>query len=95
MKSKLKILVVFVVMFSASFVPESNHEMFGDWKCKGGKIEFKNDDMLREGCTYYDNSHGPSWHWGMRHWIWLFAGITFSIWTVVDIIVEADKKSGK
>jgi len=95
MKSKLKILVVFVVMFFASFVPESNHEMFGDWKCKGGKIEFKNDDMLREGCTYYDNSHGPSWHWGIRHWIWLFTGITFSIWTVVEVIIEADKKSGK
>jgi hypothetical protein len=91
MKSKLKILVVFVVMFFASFVPESNHELFGDWKCRGGVVELKNDDVIHDGCQYYSNTHGSSWHWGMRHWIWLLAGVTFSIWTVVDVIAEENK----
>lgn len=98
MKSKLKILVVFVVMFFASFVPESNHEMFGDWKCKGTTINYdeKNDNHFIVGCRYQGyNSHGPSWHWGMRHWIWLFTGITFSIWTVVEVIIESEKNSRK
>jgi len=95
MKSKLKILVVFVVMFCASFIPESNHELFGDWKCKGAIVTYdKNDNRFIAGCKYVGyNSHNPTWHWGTRHWIWLLAGVTFSIWTIVDVIIEIDKKA--
>lgn len=93
-KSKLKILVVFVVMFFASFVPESNHKMFGDWKCSGSHANWDEDGYWHiKGCRYISTSHDPSWHWGMRHWIWLLAGITFSIWTIADVINESDKKS--
>ena len=94
MKSKLKILAVFIVMFCASFVPENNHELFGDWKCKGSHAQWGKDDFWSvKGCHYIATSHDPTWHWGARHWIWLFAGITFSIWTIVDVIAESDKKS--
>lgn len=97
MKSKLKILVVFVMMFFASFVPESNHELFGDWKCNGTSVHYdKNDNHFLVGCKYEGyNSHNPSWHWGTRHWIWLLTGITFSIWTVVEVVIEAEKNSRK
>lgn len=93
MKSKIKILVVFVVVFFASFVPEYNHKMFGDWKCSGNVIKHdKNDNSYILGCKYEGfQSHNPSWHWGMRHWIWLLAGITFSIWTIAEVIIESDK----
>jgi hypothetical protein len=87
MKSKLKILAVFAVMFTASFIPESNHQLFGDWRCKGNTIESSGDDTVIIGCKYEGyNEHGSTWHWGTRHWIWLAAGLTFSIWTVVDVI---------
>lgn len=93
MKSKLKILVVFVVMFFASFIPESNHQLFGDWHCKGNTIESTNDDdLVIIGCRYEGyREHGSTWHWGSRHWIWLIAGATFSIWTVFETIYEASK----
>ena len=94
MKSKLKILVVFVVMFCASFIPESNHILFGDWKCKGTIVTYdKNDNRFIAGCKYEGyNSHNPTWHWGIRHWIWLFAGVTFSIWTIAEVIKEEVNK---
>jgi hypothetical protein len=93
MKSKLKILVVFVVMFCATFVPESNHELFGDWKCKGSEAKWDKDDYWSiKGCGYNGGmSHDPSWHWGTRHWIWLLAGVTFSIWTIAEVIIDAQK----
>lgn len=94
MKSKLKILVVFIVMFCASFIPDQNHELFGDWKCKG-RLSWWDDNGKRqnEGCRYGAPVHDPSWHWGTRHWIWLFTGITFSIWTIAEVIIDAEKKS--
>jgi hypothetical protein len=94
MKSKLKILAVFVVMFFASFVPESNHELFGDWKCKGGQmIRYENKPTEYIGCQYTGGGvqHNPTWHWGIRHWVWLLTGLTFSIWTIVEVITEKTK----
>ena len=92
MKSKLKILVIFIVMFVASFVPESNHELFGDWKCKGANSWWGDDDKRKhEGCTYGTPVHESTWHWGTRHWIWLMAGLTFSVWTVIELIDQASK----
>lgn len=94
MKNKIKILVVFSVMFFASFVPENNHELFGDWQCKGGVTIINEHDVDIKGCNYGTAmTHNTTWHWGVRHWIWLLAGLTFSVWTVVDIFIEHDKKN--
>jgi hypothetical protein len=97
MKSKLKILVVFVVMFFASFIPDSNHKLFGDWLCKGNYITHdKNDNAIITGCKYEGyNAHNSTWHWGSRHWLFLIAGLTFSVWTIIDVIIEEDKKHKK
>ncbi len=96
MKSKLKILSIFVVMFFASFVPESNHELFGDWHCKGGTTIVNEHGVDVQGCNYANYmSHNPTWHWGIRHWVWLLAGLTFSIWTIAEVINEASKENGK
>jgi hypothetical protein len=94
MKNKIKILVVFAVMFFASFVPENNHELFGDWRCKGGFTIINEHDVDIKGCNYGTAmTHNSTWHWGVRHWIWLLAGLTFSVWTVIDIFIEHDKKN--
>ena len=93
MKSKIKILVIFLVMFFASFIPESNHQLFGDWKCQGARFEYGEDHNKHYGCKYGTVEHGATWHWGTRHWIWVLTGLTFSIWTIVEVISENDKKS--
>ena len=81
-------------MFFASFVPENNHELFGDWHCKGGVTIVNEHDVDIKGCNYGTAmTHNSTWHWGVRHWIWLLAGLTFSVWTVVDIFIEHDKKN--
>ena len=92
MKSKLKILAIFIVMFLASFVPESNHELFGDWKCQGARLEKSIDYNEHFSCKYGTVEHGATWHWGIRHWIWLMAGLTFSVWTVIEVVDQASKK---
>jgi hypothetical protein len=87
MKNKIKIFAIFVMMFFASFVPESNHELFGDWHCKGGQIIVNDGPDEYKGCQYgYELCHNATWHWGARHWIWLLTGITFTAWTIVEII---------
>jgi hypothetical protein len=91
MKNKLKILVMFAVIFCMSFVPDYTHELFGDWQCNGGKVEYINNNLIREGCLYSHDTHGPSWHWGFRHWLWVIAGLTFTIWTIIDTV--SDEKS--
>lgn len=81
-------------MFFASFVPENNHELFGDWLCKGRVTIVNEDSVDVKGCDYGSYmTHNSTWHWGVRHWIWLLAGLTFSVWTVVDIFIEHDKKN--
>jgi hypothetical protein len=71
-----------------SFIPESNPEFFGDWQCNGGN-QFKS-----EGCMYgVDSIHGPKWHWGFRHWIWMLMGLTLFIYNAVIIIIKLDKES--
>lgn len=93
MKSKIRILAVFLVMFCASFVPENNHKFFGDYKCQGSKGQWDEKGYWSvKGCQYRAVSHHSTWHWGVRHWIWLFAGITFSVWTISEVIIDSQKK---
>jgi hypothetical protein len=88
---KLKIALLFVVIFCMSFIPEWWPELFGDWHCNGGINEWQEGPDVHEGCSYNNVTHAPTWHWGYRHWIWMFAGLTMTIWTVVDIIIKASK----
>lgn len=91
MKYKLKILLMFIVIMGMSFIPESNHELFGDWLCKGGVSDLIEGNHIVKGCTYHFNTHNPTWHWGFRHWTWVFMGLTFCIWTVAETINENNK----
>lgn len=95
MKDKIKILIVFIVMFFSSYIPESNHDLFGDWWCNGTyKSLDQSGKSLYADCQYISSvsRHSPTWHWGFRHWLWLSAGIIFSSWTVIDMIMERTKR---
>ena len=55
MKSKIRIIVMFTVIFAMSFIPDMNKELF-DWKCQGsGKlIVIKYPAPVMFGCPYFD-----------------------------------------
>jgi hypothetical protein len=65
----IQIFVVFIVMFLVSFIPELYPEVFGDWKCGGYFRDYMNDKFINTDCLYYQENHGPKWHWGWRHWL--------------------------
>jgi hypothetical protein len=76
-------------MFLLSYIPENNPKMFGDYMCKGGhSIGVGTDNYRRVGCKQDDE---PSKHWGFRHWVWMFAGLTFALWNVGDVVTEIDR----
>jgi hypothetical protein len=65
-----------------SFLPEGNREFFGDWQCNGGDY-YKKADFV----------HGPTWHWGFRHWMWMLMGAALFIYNAVIMIIKLDKES--
>jgi hypothetical protein len=71
-----------------SFIPENNPEVFGDYTCKGSTMEYSKDDkyISLDGCRVTGNAHSPTRHWGFRHWIWFIAGLTFAVWTIIEVI---------
>ena len=90
---KVRVLLMFLIIGAVSFIPETWPEFFGDWRCSGGAYIRKDEHFVQEGCHYMGISdHGPTWHWGFRHWLLLIAGLTFTIWNVVEIVNEEDKK---
>lgn len=95
MKAKLKIVFGFFIVFLMSFVPELNHDLFGDWICQGATIDaevLKKNHYLTHGCQYGPRSvHDPMMHYGFRHWVWIFCGITFFIWNIVEVINKEKK----
>lgn len=100
MKTYIKVLAVFAPMFIGSIVFESvPREWLGDWKCQGQKsTEIKLHSYEGEvryhseykGCTYgvaEFHTNQPEWHWGLRRWIVIIAGLTLtgvSIYKVTD-----------
>ncbi len=86
-RSKLKILLMFIIMGMMSFIPEKNPDLFGDYICKGSTVEKVGTIHYTNGCRVsMGNPHSPSRHWGFRHWVWFAAGLTFAVWTIVEVI---------
>lgn len=93
MRLQFRILIMFAVIFAASYIPETFPSYFGDWMCHGSG-EFIGRHYKR--CNHgggFAMYHNPSWHWGFRHWAWLCLGITMLIINIVQLVAEEDKKS--
>lgn len=90
MKSKGKIILGFLIVFLMSFIPELNHDLFGDWFCQGATIDtemLKNGHYVTHGCQYgLDGIHEPMLHYGFRHWVWIACGLTLFVWNIVEVI---------
>lgn len=99
-KIQIRIILLFMTVILLSFIPENFREYFGDWKCNGtGELIIKETENIIN--RYYKNcskgnndfvgAHGPTWHWGFRHWIWFFMGITLFIINSIQIGIKIDK----
>jgi hypothetical protein len=83
-----RIVLLFSIIMFMSFIPDSFPEFFGDWYCDGGNY------YKQEGCLYGPAAiHGPTVHWGFRHYIWVFMGITLFIYNAVIMVIKLDKES--
>lgn len=78
-----------IAIMALSFVPDLLRDFFGDWHCEGSKYDVKISQHI--GCQYGDFSHGPTWHWGFRHWVWTFMCIVLFIVNTIRIINTSEK----
>lgn len=78
-----------VLIFALSFIPENFRDFFGDWHCNGGTVDYEVDrGYFRTGCRYntMNENHGATWHWGFRHWLWMFSGLSLFVWNLFEIL---------
>ncbi len=82
-----------VAIFS-SFIPDTFPEFFGDVKCTGSRYvqgEGYRGCELTSFRTPYVTDHGPTTHWGTRHYLWFLMGICLAITQAIGIKLTVDK----
>ncbi len=88
-KISLRVIAMFVTCIFASLIPDNFHSFFGDVLCNGNLSR----NLCNNGWTINSNSHGLTWHWGFRHWLFLFMGISLCVVQIIDIIYILSKES--
>lgn len=73
----LQVIIIFMTVILVSFIPDSLHDFFGDWVCKGGYYDKELQYFV--GCNHGNGSHDPELHWGYRHWIWCLMGFVLFV----------------
>ncbi len=86
-KLSLQVIVLFLSIIFASFIPDYLHSFFGDWICTGSVW----DGNKYSGCDYLNYSHNPKMHWGPRHWWWTSMMLILAVIQTIRIIVWIDK----
>lgn len=90
----IRIIFIFICGMIMSTIPEFFPELFGDWICVGSQEEIMNGYYHSHytGCNYagYD-FHLPTNHWGYRHWLFFFMGLSLFIVQVVSLIIYIGK----
>jgi len=91
-KLSLSIFILFSIAILSTFVPELFRDYFGDFKCEGTIIippTYNDKGVLITGTDYrgcmMNGTHNPEWHWGWRHWLWMFMGFCLFVVQCVRI----------
>lgn len=87
----LKVILLFSIAILSTFIGDYLHEFFDDYHCdgSGNRVELG----IYEKCNYGEYGiHGPTWHWGYRHWLYLCMCIVLFIIQVVDIVKYAQSE---
>lgn len=92
MKKKLILVGLFLLMIGMSFVSEWFPTFFGDFTCQGNKPYMLGHYFMLNGCQHTGQEHGPSTHWGFRHWVFVVMGLSLSVWGVVDLVNKEDNE---
>lgn len=73
----LRIVLIFIFFILASFIPELDimHQFFDDKLCN-------NIADYHNGNSYITEHY----HWGYRHWLWIFMGIILAIIQFVKLL---------
>ena len=80
------IVCTFTVMILMSFVDGYLHDFLGDWFCDGSGNLIVGAHRY-ERCNHAPSTyHVPGWHWGYRHWMFFFCGVSLFILNLVRTI---------
>jgi len=93
-KISIRVIAVFLVAITMSAITDNLHEYLGDWFCAGRATD--NAGL----CVYYDggthnSAHDPTWHWGYRHWLVLFMGVSLAVIQIVNIVFIIEESNKK
>ncbi len=98
-KISLRVFLLFSIAIASTFIPDNLHEFFGDTLCTTGsgfRIWGSNTVGTHYQYCNYSMEHEPNtWHWGYRHWLYLFMTIILFIIQVIDIVIFIVKESEK
>lgn len=80
-KLSIRIIILFVVAMIVSYIPEMSimRDFFSDSYC------------TLENCSTEWSHRKPEWHWGWRHWLFLFMGLALFITQAIRLGVFIDK----
>jgi len=88
-----RIVAIFAITMALSFVPDSFHEFFGDWRCNGTEVvrDANGEFVYYTGCHENGSEHNSQWHWGFRHCLWMFMGLSLFIYNSILIAISINK----
>jgi hypothetical protein len=99
----LQVVLIFLVLIVASFIPDQFPDFFGDQNCDGyilergwkevnGKLDYV---VLRKAgtCTVFFSQHGPGSHWGYRHFLFFLMGLTLVVLQILRLVKTYSKNS--
>lgn len=100
LKTNIRIIIIGLMLFLPSFLPDLYPSLFGDWLCEGSgnkiiryidniPIETNYYQRCNYGANYY---HTPEWHYGYRHWLGILFGLILAIYNFIEIFSENSKK---
>lgn len=84
-KISIRIVALFITAMLMSFIPDLFPDFFGDWTCIG-TTGFNRETVAYTGCVHGGYSHSPEVHWGYRHFLYFFMGLSLAMVQVVDIV---------
>lgn len=92
LKLSLRVCLLFIIAILFSFIPEMFRGIFGDWACTGAKLYYDGNHRIIDGCLYTQTIHDPGYHWGYRHWLYFFMGLSLAIIQFINIVNLINKK---
>lgn len=99
-KAQLMVVLTFAVAILTSWIPDLFPKFFGDWLCKGTiehvyrETSYGHTFDHNSGCNFVHYWHGPTWHWGWRHWMFFVGGLAlfaFQISRFITILTKEKK----